>query len=139
MKIYKLPSGTLLNYENQAFLGPVLDWDSLLAQENLQNHIISESKSWKKISSEEAEAILAKGILAPMGNQEIWAAGVTYFRSRTARMEESQDAGGADFTIKYTMPIDQNCFSKLLPAAFLHQDQESISERILRGMCQSRN
>lgn len=97
MKIYKLLSGTLLNHEDQAFLGPELDWDALLAQENLKDHILSESKSWKKISSEEADSLLEKGILAPMGNQEIWAAGVTYFRSRTARMEESQDAGGADF------------------------------------------
>jgi len=30
-------------------------------------------------------------------SQEVWAAGVTYYRSRTARMEESQDAGGGDF------------------------------------------
>lgn len=97
MKLYKLPSGTLLQYENQAFLGPELDWDVLLANENLQSHLTSAYKSWKEISPEEAEQLLAKGILAPMGNQEIWAAGVTYYRSRTARMEESQDAGGADF------------------------------------------
>lgn len=32
-----------------------------------------------------------------MGNQEVWAAGVTYYRSRTARMEESEDSGGATF------------------------------------------
>lgn len=30
-------------------------------------------------------------------NQEVWAAGVTYLRSRTARMDESKDAGGGDF------------------------------------------
>ncbi|HEY3863008.1 MAG TPA: fumarylacetoacetate hydrolase family protein [Verrucomicrobiae bacterium] len=30
-------------------------------------------------------------------SQEIWAAGVTYYRSRTARMEESQAAGGGSF------------------------------------------
>jgi 2-dehydro-3-deoxy-D-arabinonate dehydratase len=35
--------------------------------------------------------------LAPITNQEIWAAGVTYFRSKTARMDESKDAGGGDF------------------------------------------
>ncbi|WP_339867469.1 fumarylacetoacetate hydrolase family protein [uncultured Algoriphagus sp.] len=97
MKIYKLPSGTLLQYQNQTFLGPAQDWDKLLAQENLKDHLTTESKSWKEISAEEGEEILKKGILAPMGNQEIWAAGVTYYRSRTARMEESQDAGGADF------------------------------------------
>lgn len=28
--------------------------------------------------------------LAPIGSQEVWAAGVTYFRSREARMEESE-------------------------------------------------
>lgn len=34
---------------------------------------------------------------APIGNQEVWAAGVTYFRSRTARMEEAESAGGDVF------------------------------------------
>lgn len=97
MKIYKLPAGTLLHQENQALLGPELDWDTLLAQENLKDYLSAESKSWKVLSAQEADEVLAKGILAPMGNQEIWAAGVTYYRSRTARMEESQDAGGADF------------------------------------------
>lgn len=34
---------------------------------------------------------------APLQSQEVWAAGVTYFRSRTARMEESKEAGGGSF------------------------------------------
>src|SRR5688500_10909472 len=36
-------------------------------------------------------------LLAPLGNQEIWAAGVTYLRSKKARMEESKDVGGGSF------------------------------------------
>ena len=40
---------------------------------------------------------LPANLLAPIENQEIWASGVTYFRSRTARMEESKSAGGGDF------------------------------------------
>src|SRR5262245_19856502 len=36
-------------------------------------------------------------VLAPVQSQEIWAAGVTYLRSRTARMEESKVAGGGSF------------------------------------------
>jgi 2-dehydro-3-deoxy-D-arabinonate dehydratase len=36
-------------------------------------------------------------LLAPVLGQEVWAAGVTYFRSRTARMEESKVAGGGSF------------------------------------------
>jgi 2-dehydro-3-deoxy-D-arabinonate dehydratase len=34
---------------------------------------------------------------APIQSQEVWAAGVTYLRSRTARMEEAKAAGGGDF------------------------------------------
>jgi 2-dehydro-3-deoxy-D-arabinonate dehydratase len=36
-------------------------------------------------------------LLAPIEEQEVWAAGVTYFRSRTARMEESEAGGGQSF------------------------------------------
>jgi 2-dehydro-3-deoxy-D-arabinonate dehydratase len=36
-------------------------------------------------------------LLAPLQSQEVWAAGVTYLRSRTARMEESKVAGGGSF------------------------------------------
>jgi 2-dehydro-3-deoxy-D-arabinonate dehydratase len=34
---------------------------------------------------------------APIETQEVWAAGVTYLRSRDARMDESKDAGGGSF------------------------------------------
>ena len=37
------------------------------------------------------------GLLAPIVSQEVWAAGVTYYKSRDARMEESRDAAGGDF------------------------------------------
>jgi 2-dehydro-3-deoxy-D-arabinonate dehydratase len=36
-------------------------------------------------------------LLAPIESQEVWAAGVTYLRSRNARMDESKDAGGGTF------------------------------------------
>ena len=36
-------------------------------------------------------------LLAPLQSQEVWAAGVTYLRSRTARKEESRVAGGGSF------------------------------------------
>jgi 2-dehydro-3-deoxy-D-arabinonate dehydratase len=36
-------------------------------------------------------------LLPPIGAQEVWAAGVTYERSREARVEESSDAGGGSF------------------------------------------
>ena len=36
-------------------------------------------------------------LLAPIQSQEVWAAGVTYLRSKSARMAESKDAGGGSF------------------------------------------
>ena len=36
-------------------------------------------------------------LLAPIEQQEVWAAGVTYYRSRTARMAESEASGGKSF------------------------------------------
>lgn len=44
-----------------------------------------------------ATAAPAGDLLAPIGSQEIWAAGVTYLRSKSARMAESKDAGGGTF------------------------------------------
>lgn len=97
MKLYKLNAGTLLESENGIFLGPELDWDQLLGREHLPKLLKSESAHWERITFEKAEELKEEGLLAPMGTQEVWAAGVTYYRSRTARMEESHDAGGADF------------------------------------------
>src|SRR5262245_49532880 len=42
-------------------------------------------------------------LLAPIDNQEVWAAGVTYKRSQVARMEESE-AGASHYDKVYTAP-----------------------------------
>jgi 2-dehydro-3-deoxy-D-arabinonate dehydratase len=51
-------------------------------------------------------------ILAPIGSQEVWAAGVTYFRSRSARMEESKDAGGGSFYDRVYSSVRPELFFK---------------------------
>lgn len=48
-------------------------------------------------------ATLPEFLLAPIEGQEVWAAGVTYKRSREARMEESEGSGGSSF---YDMVYD---------------------------------
>jgi len=55
---------------------------------------------YEYLASLEGEAIPGSGwhaVVAPIEDQEVWAAGVTYFRSRTARMAESEAAGGMSF------------------------------------------
>ncbi len=47
--------------------------------------------SWPTLA--EADADAAERLLAPLDLQEVWAAGVTYRRSREAREEESQGSG----------------------------------------------
>ena len=97
MRLYKLISGTLLEINNSYFLGPELDWDDLLGREQLPKLLAAEAQNWDTLSQEKAEELIQEGLLPPMGNQEIWAAGVTYYRSRTARIEESSDSGGGTF------------------------------------------
>jgi 2-dehydro-3-deoxy-D-arabinonate dehydratase len=48
-----------------------------------------------KANGGEGIPLLAAGLVAPIDRQEVWAAGVTYLRSRDARMEESVSAKSA--------------------------------------------
>lgn len=54
-------------------------------------------------------------LLAPIGSQEVWAAGVTYYRSRDARMEESQSAAGGDFYARVYQAERPELFFKSTP------------------------
>ncbi|WP_432708146.1 fumarylacetoacetate hydrolase family protein [Pedobacter sp.] len=44
-----------------------------------------------------AQEVIPKSRLVPLRSQEVWASGVTYLRSREARIEEAKDAKGGDF------------------------------------------
>ncbi len=54
--------------------------------------------------------------LPPVESQEIWAAGVTYYRSRSARMEEAEQAGGDVFYDKVYEAPRPELFFKSTPA-----------------------
>ncbi len=62
--------------------------DSLIARDDLEQHLTKTISDWTP-----ADEGALKELLAPVGSQEVWAAGVTYYRSRTARMEESAQGG----------------------------------------------
>lgn len=59
---------------------------------------------------------LSRPLPPPVGSQEIWAAGVTYFRSRDARMEEAEQAGGEVFYDKVYDAERPELFLKATPA-----------------------
>src|SRR5438128_1274104 len=60
-------------------------------------------------------APLPDRLLAPIEAQEVWAAGVTYYRSRSARMSESQSAGGGDFYDRVYSAERPELFMKAMP------------------------
>ena len=66
-------------------------WDELICDPNLLDRLRIALRDCAHTHFD------ATAILPPIGHQEVWAAGVTYYRSRTARMEESKDAGGGSF------------------------------------------
>jgi 2-dehydro-3-deoxy-D-arabinonate dehydratase len=69
--------------------------EELLAEESPARSLARRLASLRPAAEEAGGR--AEGVLAPIVRQEVWAAGVTYFRSRTARMEESKVAGGGSF------------------------------------------
>ena len=95
MKLYRTQQGILLYYREYYFLNSNLDWDELVNQEDLFKKIDQQYADWTKLDN--GSELLHGDLLPPIGNQEIWASGVTYYRSRDARMEESKAAGGGDF------------------------------------------
>src|SRR3981081_2855647 len=94
MKIYRIENGLVVNVGNDFYYQANANWDLLLNQDDLPVSIQSQLINYHKIAETEFNGMK---ILAPILNQEIWAAGVTYLRSRDARIEESKDAGGGSF------------------------------------------
>ncbi|HAQ21195.1 MAG TPA: 2-hydroxyhepta-2,4-diene-1,7-dioate isomerase [Prolixibacteraceae bacterium] len=94
MKIYKTTKGILIDHENVFYLRQT-DWDGFINNDNIYKETLVLTEDITTIS--EAPDLLHNGLLAPIGTQEIWASGVTYMRSKSARMEESKGAGGGDF------------------------------------------
>ena len=96
MKLYKTKKGNLLEHQNKFWLLEQT-WDELINRDNLHGHLAKSIRAGGELTAPEAADLLEQDLLAPIGSQEVWAAGVTYLRSRDARMEESKDSGGASF------------------------------------------
>jgi 2-dehydro-3-deoxy-D-arabinonate dehydratase len=94
IKLYSTESGVLMEAGGSLLVLENDSWDSLVTRDNLSSYLSELSRSTPVPSK---KALSDFRLDAPIGSQEVWAAGVTYFRSRDARMEESKSAGGGDF------------------------------------------
>jgi 2-dehydro-3-deoxy-D-arabinonate dehydratase len=114
MHLYKTPEGALWIHQKNAYLLKE-EWDTLINQSNLHQFLNLLSAKAERISEVQTQYLIKKS-LAPIGNQEVWAAGVTYLRSRDARMEESKESGAADVYQKVYEADRPELFFKALPA-----------------------
>ncbi len=100
MKIYNTNKGIIIEHDEKFFLSKKNKWDKFVNRKSLYKKIIREIEKLEPdnpIATGSLAGVIKNDLLPPIGNQEIWGAGVTYMRSREARMEESKDAGGGDF------------------------------------------
>jgi len=95
MKLYKTKEGIVIVKENNTYLFKEQDWDTFINDDNL----LGKMEGLIQILQKSAPVNVAD-ILAPIQNQELWACGVTYLKSKVGRQEESKAAGGSDFYAK---------------------------------------
>ena len=93
MHLFRTQSGPVVEEDSQ-YYSVDADWNALVNDASLHatlSALIADTEPDDSLRS------ATHAPLAPIGDQEVWAAGVTYYRSRSARMDEAQDAGGGDF------------------------------------------
>lgn len=93
MLLFRTMRGNVLQ-RGAEFFAVNREWSELVNDDNLHSFATTHcDRSRGDASLENA----VRQPLKPVVDQELWASGVTYFRSRTARIVESQNAGGANF------------------------------------------
>lgn len=92
MILYRTKNELLIGEGNKFYRVAETSLNALLAHNDLHSYLAS------IVTSEEpTDEDALSSLEAPIEHQEVWASGVTYYRSRSARIEESKDAGGGDF------------------------------------------
>lgn len=114
IRIYKTTTTLLIAYQEKYYT-IIAGWNEFVNREGLHQRVLEDLKGLEPVETSAAEKILATSLLPPIGSQEVWAAGVTYYRSRTARMEESEDSGGATFYDKVYVAERPELFFKATP------------------------
>ena len=107
MRLYRTVRGPVVEHEGE-FHSIAHNWDTLVNRADLSTYL------HHAVDRSPGEHAIAR-ILAPIGTQEVWAAGVTYTRSRTARLEESKVAGGGSFYDKVYEAERPELFFKAAP------------------------
>jgi 2-dehydro-3-deoxy-D-arabinonate dehydratase len=110
MKLYKTKTGAVAEANGKFFQVNTL-WDELINDDSILqklNTLVANANA--------VDGLVTHELLAPIGDkQELWACGVTYYRSMVGRQEESKATGGADFYAKVYEAERPECFFKSTP------------------------
>jgi 2-dehydro-3-deoxy-D-arabinonate dehydratase len=88
MKIYRTRQGIIVEHRDRLYHAGEQDWDTFTNRSGLYRKIRDELRTIPPDAS--LSEVLKEGLLSPIGRQEVWASGITYMRTRQARMEDSQ-------------------------------------------------
>ncbi len=110
MRLFKTSTGAVLEAGGGYHRIESVDWDALFNSVDL--HEVLKSVA---LRTDSTAGLDANEIMAPIGSQEVWAAGVTYIRSRAARMKEAEKAGGGDFYDRVYSAARPELFFKAAP------------------------
>src|SRR5688500_1286861 len=113
MKLYNTMAGPAVETDGRFYALPRLAWDDLVNRDALPAVLADAVRTSGRLL--DATAMRQREQLPPVGGQEVWAAGVTYLRSKVARMEESLAAGGGDFYDKVYAADRPELFFKATP------------------------
>ena len=110
MRLFKTIKGIAVERDNSYYLIRD-DWDSFINDDNIYDKVT------KLLSAQiRCDSSVISEVLPPIGSQqELWACGVTYLRSKIGRQEESKVAGGSDFYGKVYEAVRPECFFKSNP------------------------
>jgi 2-dehydro-3-deoxy-D-arabinonate dehydratase len=95
MQLYKTTGSIIIVHNGQCYVASEKNWDSFINRDTIYDDILHEISQQQPAG--DIHWLGTQQIIAPIGTQEVWAAGVTYLRSKTARMEESKESGAANF------------------------------------------
>ncbi len=110
IRLYRTKSGPVTEVGGQAYRIADAGWDDLFNDPSLRSRLDGAARSENRIDPPSPYELLP-----PIGSQEVWAAGVTYVRSKAARMSEARDAGGGDFYDRVYDAVRPELFLKATP------------------------
>lgn len=113
IKVYRCSESVYIAAGDGVYAAPGFSLDALFAADDPEGML---QETVKGATAADRSVLERDTWLPPLESQEVWAAGVTYFRSREARMEESESAGGDVFYDKVYDAERPELFFKATPA-----------------------